>query len=109
MTDAQPRLPNRALFARSVLAGLGANIVGVMYLCGAAACWIEATVPLTAFIALWMLVSVSNRVLDLWKERVPARISRINELVGRALPVIAVVAVFGISFAVFVLGFRVSG
>ncbi|MEU4481952.1 hypothetical protein AB0F68_28385 [Micromonospora sp. NPDC023966] len=107
MTDAQPRPSTRALFARPVLAGLGANIVGVMYLCGAAAGWIGATGPLTAFIVLWMLVSVPNRVLDHWKDRLPARISRINELVGKALGVIAVVAVLSISFAVFVLGFRV--
>ncbi|NES31694.1 hypothetical protein GCE86_03115 [Micromonospora terminaliae] len=106
MIDAQPR-PSRATLARAVLAGLGANIVGVMYLFGAAAGWIEATGPLTAFIVLWMLVSVPNRVLENWKERLPARVGRANELVGKALGVIAVVAVFGISFAEFVLGFRV--
>ena len=102
-----PAPSTRASFAHAVLATLGANIVGVMYLCGAAAGWIEATGPLTAFIVLWMLVSVPNRALGHWKERVPARISRINELVGKALGVIAVVAVFGLSFAVFVLEFRV--
>ncbi|MEU9740210.1 hypothetical protein AB0E12_13595 [Micromonospora chersina] len=107
MTDVQPRPSTRRSFAHAVLAGLGANIVGVMYLCGAAAGWIEATGPLTAFIVLWMLISVPNRVLDQWKERLPARVSRINELVGKALGVIAAAAVFGISFAVFVLGFRV--
>ncbi|MGC3859005.1 hypothetical protein ACPSM1_02300 [Micromonospora chersina] len=109
MTDAQPRLSDRALFARAVMRGLGANIVGVMYLCGAAGGSIEAPWALTGFIALWMLASVSNGVLDRWKERLPARISRINELVGKALPVMAVVGVFGMSFAVFVLGLRVFG
>jgi hypothetical protein len=41
------------------------------------------------------------------RERVPTRVSRINDLVGNALGVIAVVAVFGISFAVLVPGLRV--
>ncbi|MEU9741171.1 hypothetical protein AB0E12_18535 [Micromonospora chersina] len=107
MTDTQQRPSAPASFARGVLAGLVANILGVMYLCGTAAGWVEGHHGLTAAVAIFMLVSVSNHVLDRFKDRLPARVSRINDLVGKALVVIGLAAVFGISFAVFVLGSRV--
>ncbi|MER7892559.1 hypothetical protein ABTX15_22340 [Micromonospora sp. NPDC094482] len=107
MTDTRPHFSTRATLARGVLAGLVANIVGVVYLCGAAAGRFESNAGLTVAIALFLLVSVPNHILNCFKDRLPAPVSRINDLVGTALIVIGVAALLGTSFAVFVLGIQI--
>ncbi|MEH0842491.1 hypothetical protein V6U81_08900 [Micromonospora sp. CPCC 205711] len=52
----------------------------------------------TTVLALFLPVNVTHHVLDRLKDRLPARVNRINDVLGKALVVI-IVALVGLALA----------
>ncbi|MET8910379.1 hypothetical protein [Micromonospora sp. NPDC004551] len=86
MTDTQPR-PSASI-PHAVLAAVVTHLLMLIWLVSSLAGYSLFGGAWTAALALFLSVSMTRHVLDRLKERLPARVNRINDLLGKALVVI---------------------